>query len=206
MGVYRKYQLPAECLPLLKAQCDHAGIEFLCTVYLSEDIPVIAPFVQRFKVASFEAGDVGFVEAHARYGKDILISTGMMGDPTVEYRRVLDTLPAPARVQWLHCVSAYPCPLDQANIRGVRTMSGYSDHTHHVRTGAYAVCAGARILEVHFRLADTDPANPDYGTALDPYELGLYVGYVREAEMMLGDGVKRPQACEAEMSRYRVRG
>jgi len=201
LDVYRKYQVPIEWLPLLKAQCDHAGIEFMCTVYLPEDIPVIAPFVKRFKVASFEAGDETFVRAHIEYQKPLIVSTGLQD--ANKYECVVGPYP----IDFLHCVSAYPTPLDQANL-GVlrdRAYSGYSDHTHFLGTGGLAVAVGARILEVHFRLDDTDPNNPDYGTALTPFELGVYVTFVRRAERMLGDGVKKPQACEAEMSKYRVR-
>lgn len=199
LDVYRKYQVPAKWLPLLKAQCDHVGVEFMCTVYLPEDIPVIAPFVKRFKVASFEAGDVAFLEAHfyGYYPKRIIVSTGM-SERTPRYEPMVD---------YLHCVSAYPTPIDQANLSVVRdiVIAGYSDHTRHVLTGALAVAAGAHILEVHFRLDSTYAKNPDFGTALTPAELGEYVANVRLAERMLGDGVKRPQPAEAEMMRYRVR-
>ena len=198
LGVYHKYQLPVEWLPLLKAQCDHAGIEFMTTCYLPEDIPVVAPLVKRFKVASFEAGDEAFLKAHGGYGKPLIVSTGMFDGS--EWPRQLP------QTELLHCVSAYPTPLDQANLGALRLgYSGYSDHTACTLTGGFAVCAGARILEVHFRLATTDTQNPDYTTALSPYELHEYVANVRLAERMLGDGVKRPQACEAPMSAYRVR-
>ena len=83
--------------------------------------------------------------------------------------------------------------------------AGYSDHTHDVLTGALAIAAGARILEVHFRLNDTDPANPDYATALSPGQLKDYISLVRKAELMMGDGIKRPQPAEAEMMKYRVK-
>ncbi len=190
--------------PLLKAQCDHAGVEFMVTCYLPEDIPVIAPFVKRFKVASFEARDQEFLKAHEPYDKPIIVSTGMMGGSPENY-----TLVMAGNYLTLHCVSSYPTPLDQANLGAIRGEKwgavGYSDHTHYVGTGGLAVAAGASILEVHFRLDDTDRQNPDFCTALDPFELKVYVDFVRRAEILLGDGVKKPQACEAEMSKYRVR-
>jgi len=141
LDVYRKYQVPAEWLPLLKAQCDHAGIEFMCTVYLPEDIPVIAPFVKRFKVASFEARDQAFLTAHEPYDKPIIVSTGMMGGSPENY-----TLVMAGNYLTLHCVSAYPTPLDQANLGAIRGEEwgavGYSDHTHYVGTGGLGVGGG----------------------------------------------------------------
>ena len=203
LEVYRKYGFAWPWLNSLKLLCDERGIEFMCTVYLTEDIPVIAPYVKRFKVASFEAGDHEFIKAHWPYKKPIIVSTGMM--------RGSDTITV-GGCHYLHCVSAYPTPLDQANLGvlhdewdGCGWYEGYSDHTHDVLTGALAVAAGARILEVHFRLDDTDPANPDYATALSPGQLKDYISLVRKAELMMGDGIKRPQPAEEAMMRYRVK-
>jgi sialic acid synthase SpsE len=198
LPVYQKYKVPDVWLSWLHLACVANGIEFMCTAYLPEDIQFVDLWVKRFKVASFEATDTTFLEAHKEYKKEIIVSTGMSGDwsklMTWDY-----TL--------LHCVSAYPTPIDQANI-GVMYggwFHGYSDHTHNVLTGALAVAAGAKIIEVHFRLDDTDPENPDYTTALSPGQLKDYVYLIRQAEVMMGTGVKEPQPAESEMMRYRVK-
>ena len=206
LNVYQTYQVPVEWLDKLWVECEGWDIEFMCTVYLPEDIPVIAPYVKRFKVASFEAGDRAFINAHRPFKKPLIISTGMQtGEPIPGMK------PWTYGDTFLHCVSAYPTPINQANLRALHGMNGdselfgYSDHTHDTLTGALAVAAGARILEVHFRLNDTDPANPDYATALSPGQLKDYISLVRKAELMMGDGVKRPQPAEAEMMKYRVK-
>ena len=64
--------------------------------------------------------------------------------------------------------------------------------------------AGARILEVHMRLADSPEPNPDYGVAHDPKQLAEYVQRVRSAEAELGSGVKRLMPAEETMARYRT--
>ena len=195
--VYARYQIHRKMLPLLKAECDTVGIEFMCSVYLPEDIATVAPLVKRFKVASFESTDLAFVEAHRTYFKPVIVSTGMQAN----WGHISPTI---SNASYLHCVSAYPCPIDQANLGAIRGLSGYSDHTASVLTGALAVAAGARILEVHFRLDDTDPKNPDYATALRPKDLTRYIRLVRLAETMMGDGVKLPQPAEAAMMPHRV--
>jgi sialic acid synthase SpsE len=81
---------------------------------------------------------------------------------------------------------------------------GLSDHTADPLTGALAVALGAKWVEAHVRLSDTDPANPDFPAALGPGGAKLYVANVRKAEAMLGRGDKRPDPAEAAMLKYRV--
>lgn len=200
LEIYKQYQVPDVWLSWLKLACTASGVEFMATVYLEKDIPFVDQYVRRHKIASFEAGDDQFVNAVLACKKETIISTGMSS-----------LRPAPPkerkRVKYLHCVSAYPCPHDQASLAVLRSglFDGYSDHTRYVFTGGLAVAAGAKILEVHFRLEGTDPKNPDYGTALTPEELGVYVELVRKAEAMAGDGQKKAQPAEKEMSKYRVK-
>ena len=203
---YERGSILTHWLPELSELAHALGLEFMTTCYLPEDIPFIAPYVKRFKVASFEAMDASFIDAHRSFNKPLIISTGMQnGEP------ILGMKPWTYGDTFLHCVSAYPTPMAQANLRALHGMDGdselfgYSDHTHDVLTGALAVAAGAQILEVHFRLDDTDPANPDYATALSPGQLKDYISLVRKAELMMGDGIKRPQPAEAEMMKYRVK-
>jgi sialic acid synthase SpsE len=208
VALFRRVQTPVEWLPTFADLAHGRGKEFLCTVELPEDIAVVAPYVDRFKIASTSSRDQAFIAAHRRYGKPILVSHGMGAAPR--------SLP---QVQNLHCVSGYPTPPEEANLRLIReswmaeggppmppprTYAGFSDHTAHVLTGAFAVCAGAEILEVHVRADDTPPDNPDYGHSLTPAQFREYVAHVRLAERMLGDGVKRIMPSEEPNLRYRV--
>src|SRR5690349_13768969 len=198
--VYKKYQVPEVWLSWLQLACTASGVEFMSTVYLPGDVQFVDQYVRRHKIASFEAGDDDFVNTVLACRKETIISTGMSTmRPVIPKDR--------KRIKYLHCVSAYPCPHDQASLAVLRSglFDGYSDHTKYVFTGGLAVAAGARILEVHFRLEGTSPDNPDYGTALTPEQLGVYVEFVRKAEAMSGDGQKRIQPAEKAMAKYRVR-
>lgn len=199
LPIYKRYQVPTVWLSWLHLACRAAGVEFMATVYLPEDIEVIAPWVSRFKVASFEAMDNEFIGRHGSYGKQVIVSTGMTDGE--EFMEIYG--PGVEDLQILHCVSAYPTPLDQASLRCV--VDGYSDHTADIHTGGLAVAAGAEILEVHFRLFETSVDNPDRPASLNPSQLKEYVSFVRKAELMLGDGVKRPQEAEKPMMKYRVK-
>jgi sialic acid synthase SpsE len=184
-AIYHRYQIPVEWLGQFHGLCHRHGLEAVCTVYLPEDVEVVARWSDRVKVASFENEDTGLIEAVRATGKPFVVSLGMyrwthnLGDDGC----------------WLGCVSAYPAPLDGAlnciytppDDMRPRPLDGYSDHTHNVWTGAVAVGCGAQILEVHVRAYDTDPGNPDYATALDPAEFALYAQGVRTAERLIAD-------------------
>lgn len=206
LDAYRTIAFPVSTLLWLKALCDEAEIEFMCTVFLPEDIQEIAPLIKRFKIASFEARDGEFVKAHCPYGKPILLSTGMVSR---DERFALHVCPG---IRMLHCVSSYPAPADEMNLSVLRLRPradgrayvGLSDHSGHLWMGALAVAAGGEILEVHFRLLSTFVTNPDYPHSLDPSQLAQYIANVRFAEEAMGNGVKRLMPSEARWARYRV--
>lgn len=205
LWAYRTIAFPQEWLADLKAECDAAGIEFMATVYLPEDIPIIAPLVRRFKVASFEAGDAMFLGAHLRYKKPMIVSTGGMDEHGLwELKKWWGDHQYVPGVLILHCVSAYPTPMEELNLHAMDELDGLSDHTANVLTGALAAVRGASIIEVHFRLGSTDSQNPDYFHSLTPPDLIQYVANVRLAESALGDGEKRVMPSEARWIQYRV--
>jgi len=208
---YRLIQWPRDWHALLKDHCDRVGIEYGCTVYLPQDVPVIAPFVERFKVSSFEARDAALWRQLVRSRKPKLVSVGMLGHRTGSWgvaRRLrrTDTL--------LYCVTGYPVPAEQLRLHSLRQTAvltrgnvGLSDHTRSLVTGALAVALGATVIEKHVRLDDTRPSNADYPVSLDPGAFRDYVRYIREAEVVLGrpGSRKRVQPCERHYLRFRVR-
>lgn len=109
---YEPYRMPEWWLPSLHAECEAVGIDFMCTVYMVQDIPVIAPFVKQFKVASFDAKDQNFRKALWEFGKPVILSLGML-----EAREIPMT-----ESKVLHCVSSYPCPLEQVNLGASATL------------------------------------------------------------------------------------
>jgi sialic acid synthase SpsE len=182
-------------------ECTKSGIEYMCTAYLEADVVAIAPHVQRFKIASLEMNDFGLQTAMVNYGKPVYVSTGCHVE--------LPPLFMKYNVHLLHAVSAYPAPLMELNLAAIDghrggQYEGFSDHSANVLTGAVAVAAGATILEVHFRLRNTPPANPDFAHSHPPDQLREYAQNVRAAELMLGDGVKRIQPSEEPLLKHRV--
>jgi sialic acid synthase SpsE len=98
----------------------------------------------------------------------------------------------------LHCTSEYPAAREEANLLAVKTLSmafghpvGYSDHTEGTDLAAWAVVAGASIIEKHFTL-DRGMDGPDHRASIEPKELAAVVKLIRLAEAALGTGIKRP--------------
>jgi N-acetylneuraminate synthase len=211
VGAYNLLAWPVEWLPLLAAECEEAGIEFLCTVFIPADVPTIAPFVKRFKIASLEAMDLELFEACEQQRKPIILSCGAMSYE--DLGGVVSSVGSCEQdIKLLHCVAAYPAPINQMNLGVFRSvhgspfsaMSGLSDHSGDPLTGALAVACGAEIVEVHFRLDETRADNPDFQHSHSPKGLASYISNIRKAERMLGDGIKKVEACEAPLLQHRV--
>jgi len=151
-----------------------------------------------FKVASMDLTNPELLDAIGRTGKPVFLSTGMA--TLEECRAGLARLRATGsrEVVLLHCVSLYPTPPDQANLRAIRTLQetlavpvGFSDHTLGHEVTVAAVCAGACAIEKHFTLDCTQPG-PDHKLSADPDGFRRMVAAIRAVEAMLGSGEKAP--------------
>lgn len=205
---YRWLAWPVEWHARFRDECHARGLKYACSVYLPEDVAPVASFVDYLKISSFEATDKALCDAARESEKEVIVSHGMESRGAHDYQRWWP------QVHNLHCVSAYPAPIEETNLRLifdsfevgqlVGDYEGLSDHSRDLDMGAYAVCAGAQIIETHYRLYDCDPANPDYSVAFDPGEFAMYVSRIRRAERIMGDGVKQVQPSEAAMLQFKV--
>ncbi|MDC0410296.1 N-acetylneuraminate synthase [Gammaproteobacteria bacterium] len=106
------------------------------------------------------------------------------------------------KVTLLHCTTEYPAPLAEVNLRAMDTLGnafglpcGYSDHTSGYSISIAAAARGAVIVEKHFTLS-RQLEGPDHEASLEPKELALMVSGIRDLELALGDGIKRPTFSE----------
>jgi N,N'-diacetyllegionaminate synthase len=123
-----------------------------------------------------------------KWAVDILVSAGL----------------ARGKISVLHCTTAYPTPITQANLSAITTLQnelqlpiGYSDHTTGITASIAAVALGATVIEKHFTLS-RDQEGPDHNASLEPDELISLVNGIREVSSALGTGEKIPQDCELE--------
>jgi N,N'-diacetyllegionaminate synthase len=196
--------LPRALHPELQTHAAERGLCFLSTPFDEESANFLASLgVPALKVASGEVTNHAFLAHVARLGLPVLLSTGMSTLGEVEAAvAVLEDAGAAGRLAMLHCVSSYPAPAAESNLRAMDTLRhrfrvpvGWSDHTEGIAVALAAVARGADILEKHFTL-DRRLPGPDHAASLEPDELATLVAGVRQVRSSLGDGVKRPVSSE----------
>src|SRR6201999_3104548 len=117
-----EWELPLEHLKPLAEHCSARKIQFSCTPFYLEAVAELAPFVDFYKVASYELLVTDLLKACARTGKPVILSTGMATlDEIVAAARCLRDAGA-KDVTLLHCVSAYPTPAGEANLSAIETI------------------------------------------------------------------------------------
>jgi len=195
--------LPESAWAELAADAAERGLVFLSTAFdIASAGLLVALGVAALKVPSGELDNLPFLTRLAGYGLPLIVSTGM-----ATLKEVADaveaTSTAPA-LALLHCVTAYPAPVESSNLRAIGTLAerfgtpvGWSDHTEGNVTAVAAVTLGASILEKHFT-SDRRRRGPDHAASAEPHELANYIAAVRAVEASLGDGVKRPAEIERE--------
>ncbi|MBC7260763.1 MAG: pseudaminic acid synthase, partial [Chloroflexi bacterium] len=144
------------------------------------------------KVASFEIVDIPLIEKMARTGKPLIISTGMATLGEIEEAVHAARNAGATQIALLKCVSAYPAPPEEMNLRTIPHMAeafhvpvGLSDHTLGIAVPVAAVALGACIVEKHFTLSRDIPS-PDSAFSLEPHEFKAMVEAIRTVEKALG--------------------
>lgn len=177
----------------IKRRCVSRGVMFLCTPFSPEDVDrLLALGVEAFKVASPGLKDYDLLRKVAGTGLPVIASTG--GSTEQQIRTGVDILRdggAEGRLILLHCISKYPADMAELNLRRIswlrdafQTPVGFSDHSLSEKVGAYAVGAGACVLEKHFTL-DRGRDGPDHHMALEPAAFVEYVIEVRKVEIVM---------------------
>jgi N,N'-diacetyllegionaminate synthase len=204
----KKYELSPEEFAKLAHLARSLNLLFFSTPLDIESVYVLAPLVDAYKIASGDNNFYPMIDKIAESDKPIILSTG--ASDLAQVQRSVQFI----RDKWnergfqgmlgvLHCVSSYPVPPENANLRSIPFLMdkldetiGYSDHTLGDEAAVLAIASGARIIEKHFTL-DRDYSDfRDHKLSADPAMMRRLVDRVRTAETLLGTYSKHVQPCE----------
>ena len=202
----RRLQFGMVELAACRAEAERLGIAFGCTPFDVQSLEMLDRLQVDFvKIGSGDANNLPLIEAARDTNRPVIVSTGMC-----EAREVDEIVRAfqrnPDQLALLHCVSAYPAPESECNIRvldWLRTRSpwiGFSDHTNTKLASIAAVSRGAMIIEKHLTWS-RDANGPDHACSCEPGEFADFISLLRRLPAILGDGRKRSMPSEENVRR-----
>jgi N-acetylneuraminate synthase len=201
----RKLELSKADHELLIEECNRHGIGFFSTAFDTESFDMLVNMgIKQVKIPSGELTNLPLLRYMTRLGLPVILSTGMANMGEIEAAiEVIENSGTPRNlITVLHCTTEYPTPMNEVNLRAMLSIKsafgvevGYSDHTPGIEIPIAAVALGATVIEKHFTL-DRNLPGPDHLASLEPSELKAMVNAIRNIEMALGDGIKRPSASE----------
>jgi len=204
LAMFQRYELPASAWPVIKAECEKAGILFFSTPQNRSDLDILLKVgVPAVKVGSDDFTNLPLLKSYAQTGLPLILSTGM--SDLAEAHQALEAVGAfdGYPLILLVCTSQYPTPPEDTNLARIGTLRaafpmvpvGFSDHTSGPLASALATALGACFLEKHFTLSHDLPG-PDHWFSEDPQGLAEWVAAIRNAHRMLGSPLVRPTAIE----------
>ncbi len=204
----KKLELTEEQHRLLADYSAKKGILFLSTPFDEGSVELLAALgIAAFKISSGDVTNLPLLEAIARHGRPMILSTGMADLAEVEAAVQAIRAAGNPPLALLHCVSRYPAEPHTVNLRAMGTMAerfgvpvGFSDHTLGIEIAIASVAAGATILEKHLTLDCTLPG-PDHQASLEPAAFTAMMRGIRLVESALGDGKKVPLPEEAHTAK-----
>jgi sialic acid synthase SpsE len=205
--VYADASLDLGWTPILREECERAGIEYFTSPYSLEIVDAVDPHVRLYKIGSGEITWPELLDRVAGKGKPVLLACGASEQQEVD-AAVGRILRGNHALVLMQCNTNYTGSLENlhhVNLRVLETFRerfpqlvlGLSDHTPGHATVLGAVALGARVIEKHFT-DDRTRVGPDHAFSMTPLEWREMVDRTRELEAALGDGIKRVEPNERE--------
>lgn len=205
------WELPRHFIPALAKQARLQGIAFACTPFDISAVEYLAPHVDFLKTASYELLWDDLLRECAQTGLPLVVSTGMATWEEVEHAVDVVHSAGCDDLTLLHCISAYPAPLPEANLAAIASLRdrtrlkvGWSDHTNESAVVHRAVHHwGATFVELHF---DIDGTGEEYsgGHCWLPTTAETLIRDVRSGIRADGHGRKEPAPSEIHDRSWRA--
>ena len=205
LDMAKNLHLPLEAYKELKDCADRVGIKFLSTAFDFDSLKVLTGLnMEYLKIPSGEITNLPYLREIGGLKKKIILSTGMsdLGEIEDALEILVSAGTSKENITVMHCNTEYPTPYEDVNLLSMLTIknafgveAGYSDHTLGIEVPIAAVALGARVIEKHFTL-NRNMTGPDHKASLEPDELKQMIIAVRNIEMAMGSGIKRPSLSE----------
>ncbi|OVE76899.1 hypothetical protein BVX98_04325 [bacterium F11] len=214
----KRFELAYDEFEKLSEIAKGEGIHFISTPLDMESAHFLNGIVSAFKIASSDNNFTPLIDYVLKTKRPTIVSTGLIGIQEcrklmARIKKVWSKNEINRKLALLHCVSSYPVPDLQANIKAVSHMIqafdctiGYSDHTLGFEGSLASVALGARIIEKHFTLDKNQSEFRDHKLSADPGELKHLVESIRKISRMMGSGMKEVQVCEKPLLNIVRRG
>jgi len=191
---------------ILANECKSKEIDFLCTAFDIDWLKyLISLGMKHIKVPSGEITNYPYLKFISKTKIPIILSTGM--STINEIKKAVELLKSynkVTKINVLHCTSLYPAPNDSLNLLAIGVIKkklklevGYSDHSVGNLASIAAVSMGASIIEKHFTL-NKNMSGPDHIASANYKELKELIEEIRNLEMAMGNGIKKPHFKELE--------
>ena len=205
--LYQWAQTPFEWHQAMFEKAKELGVTLFSTPFDESAVDMLEQFnPPAYKVASFELTDLPLIKRIAETGKPIILSTGMANEQEISEAIQTAKLHGCQELIVLHCISAYPAPVEQSNLATITDIAyrfdvipGLSDHTLGTVVSVASVALGACFIEKHFTL-DRQDKGPDAEFSLEPKELKQLVDDSKAAFDAIGvAGYQRKPVEDASM-------
>ncbi len=192
----------------LAAEAVELGVGFFSAAISEDWIPILSKLCPAIKIAS---GDLTFepvIRAAAATGKPVILSTGCSAVDEIDqavswFEDEVGKEQLADHLALMHCVSSYPTPIEQANVRSVPFLAeryglvtGYSNHVIGADACLAAVALGASLIEVHFTDNKTGRDFRDHELSFEPEDIATLINNATRIRQSLGLVGKVPQECE----------
>lgn len=201
----KEWELPLSFLPELKAHCDIKKIQFSCTPFYLKAVEELLPFVDFYKIASYEMVWDDLIKACAQTGKPLMMSTGMATLDEIKHAIDVFHQADGKDLTLFHCVSGYPVAPDDCNLAAIETIRqlgdisvGWSDHSRNADVVRTAINQWhATAIEFHLDL-DEQGAEYKTGHCWLPDEIAPVIAGTegQTIDRANGTGVKEPTPAE----------
>lgn len=208
--LYRWAETPFEWHQALFAHARKLGVTVFSTPFDESAVDLLEKLgAPAYKIASFENTDLPLIRYAAKTGKPMIMSTGMASEE--EIAEAVDAARSAGckELVLLQCISSYPAPMDQVNLRQLTELArrfdvvpGLSDHTLGTTASVAAVALGACVIEKHFTLSRADKG-PDSEFSIEPDELKRLCQETHDAWRSLGQVGYDRQPAEAGSKVFR---